>query len=162
MNKLNFMGIGPKIGGVALPWLAIAIFFTLKFKSSFIYFEDGTKILFLIGLALVITGSIMYFLTVPALLKGLKETKLVTAGTFYLCCNPLYTSIILFIIPGISLMMNSWLVLTTSIVAFTLFKIFIKSEYAEMEKFFGDDYRKYKAKTPEFFPFPIKKWFVST
>lgn len=57
--------------------------------------------------------------------------------------------------------MNSWLVLTTSIVAFTLFKIFIKSEYAEMEKFFGDDYRKYKAETPEFFSFPIKKWFRS-
>jgi len=158
MNKLNFMGIGPKIGGVALPWLAVAIFFTLKSKSSFIYFEDGTKVLFSFGLAFLIIGSIMYFLTVPALLKGLKETKLITTWTFYLCCNPLYTSIILFIVPGISLMMNSWLVLTTSIVAFTLFKIFIKSEYAEMEKFFGDDFRKYKAETPEFFPFPIKKW----
>ena len=161
MNKLNFKGIGPKIGGVALPWLAVTIFFTLKFKRPFIYFEDGTKILFSFGLALVITGSIMYLLTIPALLKGLKETKLVTIGTFYLCRNPLYTSIILLIIPGISLIMNSWLVLTTSIVAFTLFKIFIKSEYTEMEEFFGDDYRKYKDETPEFFPFPIKKWFRS-
>jgi len=101
----------------------------------------------------------MYFLTAPALLKGLKETKLMTTGTFYLCCNPLYSSIILLIIPGISLMMNSWLVLTTSLVAYVLFKIFIKSEYSEMEKFFGDDFKKYRAETPEFFPFPWKKWF---
>jgi len=71
-------------------------------------------------------------------------------------------SIMLLILPGVALMMNSWLVLTTSIVSFTLFKIFIKNEYAEMEKFFGESYRKYSAETPEFFPFPAKKWFRSS
>jgi protein-S-isoprenylcysteine O-methyltransferase Ste14 len=161
MNKLNSMGIGPKIGGIILPWLAVAIFLSLKFKGSFIYFEEGNRMFFFVGLALVIIGSIMYFLTAPLLLKGLKETKLITTGTYYLCCNPLYASIILFIIPGISLMMNSWLILTTSIIGFPLCKIFIKSEYVEMEKFFGDNFRKYKAETPEFLPFPIKKWFKS-
>ncbi len=161
MNKLNFMGIGPKIGGIVLPWLAVAIFLTLKFKNTFSYFEESNRILYYIGLALLIIGLIFYLLTVPALLKGLKETRLVTTGTFYLCCNPLYSSIILFIIPGISLMMNSWLVLTTSIVGFTLLKILINSEYTEMEAFFGDDFRKYRAVTPEFFPFPVKKWFRS-
>lgn len=161
MNKLNFMGIGPKIGAVTFPWLAVAIFFSLKFKSIFDYSGGGTKVLFYIGLALVIIGALFYFFTVPYLLKGLKETKLITTGPFFLCCHPLYASIILFIIPGISLMMNSWLVLTTSIAAYFLFKIFIKSEYAEMEKFFGDDYKKYRADTPEFFPFPMKKWFRS-
>lgn len=159
MNKLNFLGIGPKIGAVTFPWLAVAIYFSVKFKSLFAFAENGSRALFYTGLALIIIGAIMYFLTAPALLKGLKETKLMTTGTFYLCCNPLYSSIILLIIPGISLMMNSWLVLTTSLVAYVLFKIFIKSEYAEMEKFFGDDFKKYRAETPEFFPFPWKKWF---
>lgn len=162
MNKLNSMGVGPKIGGVILPWLTVTILLTLRLKSSFAYFKDGNKILFFSGLVFVIIGSIMYFLTAPDLLKGLKETKLMTTGTFYLCCNPLYSSIILFIIPGISFMMNSWLILTTSIIGFLLFKIFIKSEYVEMEKFFGDDFRKYKVETPEFLPFPIKKWFRTT
>lgn len=158
MKKLNFMGIGPKIGGVALPWLAASILLSLKFKSVFTFIEGGNKILFFSGLALIVTGSLMYFLTVPALLKGLKETRLVTTGAFYLCCNPLYSSIILLIIPGVSLMMNSWLVLTSSLAGIILFKIFIKGEYAEMEKFFGDDYRKYRAETPELIPFPLKKW----
>lgn len=159
MNRLNSMGIGPKIGGIILPWLAVAIFLTLRYKNSFTYFKDGSKFLFFFGLALVIIGSIMYFLTAPALLKGLKETKLITTGTYYFCCNPLYSSIILFIIPGISFMMNSWLILTTTVIGFPLCKIFIKSEYLEMERFFGDDFRKYRANTPEFLPFPVKKWF---
>jgi len=158
MNKLNFLGIGPKIGGIALPWLAVAIFLTLKFNHSFAYFKDRNEILFFVGLALVIAGIIMYFLSIPVLLKGLKETRLVTGWTYYLCCNPLYAAIILFIFPGISLMMNSWLVLTTSVVAYTIFKVFIRNEYAELEKFFGDDFRKYRAETPEFFPLPFKKW----
>jgi protein-S-isoprenylcysteine O-methyltransferase Ste14 len=87
------------------------------------------------------------------------NSKLITTGTYYLCCNPLYASIILMVIPGVSLMMNSWLVMTTSIVGYILLKIFIKSEYAEMEDFFGEDFRKYRNETLDFFPLPVKKLF---
>jgi protein-S-isoprenylcysteine O-methyltransferase Ste14 len=159
MNKLNFLGIGPSIGRIALPWLAVAIFLSIKFKTMFTYIAKGNNILYYIGLALVIMGALLYILTAPALLKGLRETKLITTGSFYLCCNPLYSAIILFIIPGISFLMNSWLILTTSIVAYMLFKFYIRKEYEEMEKFFGGEYLDYRANTPEFFPFPIKKWF---
>ena len=160
MNKLNFLGIGPKVGVITLPWLAVAVFFSLRFSNTFTFVEERSSVVFFSGLGLVIIGTLLYLFTVPALMKGLKETRLITKGTFYLCCNPLYASILLFIIPGVSFMMNSWLVLTASIAGFTLFKIFIKSEYTEMEKVFGDDYRKYKAVTPDFLPFPIKKWFI--
>lgn len=161
MNKLNYFGIGPKIGSVLIPWLGITIFLSLRYKYLFTYIEDGNKFLFFSGLTLVILGSIMYLISGSVLMKGLKKTKLITKGTYYLCCNPLYASIILIIIPGISLLMNSWLILSTSVIGFLVFKIFIKSEYIEMEKFFGNDYRKYRSKTPEFFPFPIKKWLKS-
>jgi protein-S-isoprenylcysteine O-methyltransferase Ste14 len=159
MNKLNAMGIGPKVGGIVLPWLALAVFFSVRYKNAFAYIDNDSRILFILGIALVSAGALLYFFTVPALLKGLKETRLVTKGAFYLCCNPLYSSILLFIIPGVSFMMNSWLVLTASIVGFTFFKMYIRSEYVEMEKFFGNEYRKYRAETPEFLPFPVRKWF---
>jgi len=159
MTKLNAIGIGPKIGSIALPWLAVTVFLSIKFKGTFEYINSGEKILFYTGLVLVIAGLLMYFFTVPYLLKGVKETKLVTKGSYYLCCNPLYASIIVLIIPGTSLLMNSWLVITTSIVAFILFKVFIKSEYTEMENIFGEEYTNYRKSTPEFFPFPFKKLF---
>lgn len=162
MNKLNFFGIGPKLGSFVVPWLALTIFFSLKFKSTFTYLENKSATLFIMGIAFVFIGSLLYVFTIPALMKGLKETRLVTTGTFYLCCNPLYSSILFFILPGISLLMNSWLVLTTSVSGFILLKIFIRSEYAEMEKFFGDEYRKYRTRTPEFFPFPVRKLFRAT
>lgn len=159
MDKLNFMGSGPKIGLVALPWLAVTITLSLIYKNYFVYSETAGSYLFISGLALLFVGMVMYFSTVPLLLRGLKETKLITGGAYYLCCNPLYASLLLLIIPGISLMMNSWIIITTSIAGYIAFKIAIKSEYREMEKFFGNDYKKYRELTPEFFPFPFRKWF---
>ena len=155
---LNFFGAGPKIGRIALPWLVITIVLTLLYGDIFAFTTGTGKTLLIIGAAVVFCGLTMYILTVPKLMKGLKETRLVTTGTFALCCNPLYASIILLIIPGVSLMMNSWLVLTTSLVAYITFKRAIRSEYEEMTKFFGEEYIKYRQATPEFFPLPLKRW----
>ncbi len=156
MNKLDFYGVGPKIGIYVLPWLAVTIILSLVFKETFNFFDDKNKVLFYTGLVILAGGLVFYFITIPNLLKGLKESRLVTSGTFSLCCNPLYAAIILFIFPGFALMMNSWLVLTTSVIGYIVFKVFIKGEYQEMEKFFGEEYRKYRAKTPEFFPFGFR------
>jgi protein-S-isoprenylcysteine O-methyltransferase Ste14 len=159
MKKLNFLGVGPKIAIVLLPWLLVSIVLSTHFRKMFSYTNEKSSLLFICGIVLLIFGTIFYGSTVRLLLKGLKETKLVTSGAFSLCQNPLYSSIILFIIPALSLIINSWLVLTSAIAGYIIFKIFIRKEYHELEKFFGSDYIKYKNETPEFFPFPVKKWF---
>ncbi|HKK42678.1 MAG TPA: hypothetical protein VJ963_09735 [Bacteroidales bacterium] len=159
MKKLSYMGIGPKIGMTVLPLLAMAILTTVSYRSMFTYFVNSSRILFFTGLAFVIAGSLIYFFTIPSLLNGLKNTQLITSGTYYLCCNPLYSSVIMFIVPGVSLMMNSWLILAVSPVGYVFLKIYIKDEYEEMEGFFGDEFRKYRSETPGFFPFPFKKIF---
>ena len=159
MEKLNFLGIGPKIAMVVLPWLAMTITLSLSYKNYFVYNETAGSYLFIAGMALLFVGLVLYFSTLPILLRGLKETRLITNGAYALCCNPLYASFLLLIIPGVSLMMNSWLVITTTVTGYIVFKIVIKSEYLEMEKFFGDEYKKYREVTPEFFPFHVKRWF---
>jgi protein-S-isoprenylcysteine O-methyltransferase Ste14 len=159
MTKLNFLGVGPRIATVLLPWLLISIVLSTHFRKMFSFTNEKSTLLFMCGIFLLIFGLIFYGSTVRLLLKGLKETRLVTNGAFSLCQNPLYSSIILFIIPALSLIINSWLVLTTSIAGYIMFKIFIEREYTELEKFFGDDYIRYKNETPEFFPVPLKKWF---
>ncbi len=159
MKKLNYLGIGPKIGGIGIPYLALTIFLSLKYKPLFSISSNSQAFLFYFGLFLVFTGLALYIATLPLLLKGLKEMKMITTGAFGLCRNPLYVSFILFLLPGIALALNSWLVLTAAVLSYILFKINIKSEYVEMENFFGDEYKKYSSITPEFFPLPLKKWF---
>lgn len=159
MAKMNFLGIGPKIAVILLPCLALSIVLSSVKKDLFIFTSESGKLIHTAGIIIMASGLIFYAATVRLLLRGLKETKLVTTGAYSLCQNPLYASLILFIIPALSLLLNSWLVLTTSFAGYILFRIFIRTEYNELEKIFGESYLKYKNETPEFFPFPFKKWF---
>jgi len=158
MKKLSFFGVGPKIGRVLLPWLAFTILLSWTIPQFFNFTPERNSTLINSGIILLIVGLVFYFSAVRILLKGLEETRLVTKGPYYLCQNPLYVAIILFVIPALALLLNSWLILTSTLVGYILLKIFINKEYVELEKFFGPDYLKYKSETPEFFPLPIKKW----
>ena len=158
MKKLNFLGIGPRIAVGALPVLAATIILSVKYPEPFRYTVAGKGVLTWAGIILLTAGFVFYFSTVRLLLKGLRETRLITSGPYSLCRNPLYTSIILLIIPGLSLLLNSWLILLASLVMWILFTLYIGREYAEMEEFFGEKYKSYAARTPGFFPrIPAKK-----
>lgn len=158
MKKLSFLGIGPRIAILLLPWLAASIALSCIKIGVFGYTSEQNNIVMIAGIVLMAVGLIFYFSTVRILMAGLKETKLQTKGPYSLCQNPLYAAIILLIIPALSLLLNSWLVLTSSLAGYIMFRIFIGSEYSELEKFFGEEYLKYKKDTPEFFPFPVKRW----
>jgi protein-S-isoprenylcysteine O-methyltransferase Ste14 len=158
MKKMDFYGIGPKIGRVLIPWLALSIVLSC-ISNRFNFYAERNSILTISGVVLLAFGLIFYFSSVRLLLIGLKESRLVTTGAFYLCQNPLYMSFVLFFIPAIALLLNSWLVLTSSLVGFILLKVYVSNEYQVLEEAFGDEYLKYKNETPEFIPIPLKKWF---
>lgn len=157
MKKMDFFGVGPKIGIVLIPWWFLTIGLSLVF-DSFTFVPEKSGGLVAGGAFLLLFGLVFYFYSVRLLLKGLNEGKLVTHGTFYLCQNPLYISFVLFFIPAVALLINSWLVLTASVVGYVLVKRYVSNEYNMLEEAFGEEYLQYKARTPEFFPFPYKKW----
>ncbi len=159
MAKLSLLGIGPKIGRVALPYLLVTLFLSIYFKETFYVGQFLEKPLLIVGIALLVIGVIFWAITGRLLLKGIKTTTMMTTGTYYLCQNPLYASILLMVIPGLSLVLHTWLVLTTSLVGYTLFRIHIAQEHREMESVFGEAYLAYKKNTPEIIPLPLKKWF---
>ncbi|MDD5508150.1 MAG: methyltransferase [Bacteroidales bacterium] len=158
MKKLSITGIGPKIGRVALPYFLITLILSIYFKEIFDVGPLLDKPLLITGVVLLVIGVIFWGITGRLLLKGIKTTTLMTTGTYYLCQNPLYASMILMIFPGLSFVLHTWLILTTSLVAYTLFKIHIKQEYRELESVFGEAYLSYRTDTPEIIPLPFKKW----
>jgi protein-S-isoprenylcysteine O-methyltransferase Ste14 len=157
MEKLNFLGIGPKIAIVFIPWLTSAIIISVSNPELFDYTSSDKTPLLITGIVLMASGLVIYFSTVRLLLKALRKTTLIKTGPYKLCQNPLYSCIFLCIIPALSFLLNSWLVLTSSAAGYVLFKIFIRNEYKELEKFFGEEYLIYRKSTPEFFPFSLGK-----
>jgi protein-S-isoprenylcysteine O-methyltransferase Ste14 len=153
MQKLSPLGIGPKIGLVAIPYIAIGIVITILYPQIFTFGPAAKHPLLVAGIVILVVGLVFYAFTAKALIKGLRSNKLMTIGPFRYCQNPLYAVMILLIVPGVALLLNSWIVLTTSVVAFVIFKINIHTEYEEMERTFGQEYLDYRKRTPEFFPF---------
>jgi len=157
MEKLNFFGVGPKIGLIGLPCLILTIVISVFYKVPFRYVMKNSKPLIIAGIFLLVAGLVFYMATGKLLMKGLKQTRLITSGTYFCCRNPLYAAFILMIIPGLSLLLNSWLILAPGLIMYLVFKILIKKEYTELELFFGEQYRSYKSETPELLPIPAKK-----
>ncbi len=152
MEKLTFLGIGPKIGRVALPYLAAAITLNILYPPVF-SFGEAVKLPFKVaGIVLLAISLVYYFSTLRMMIPGLRANRLITKGAYSICRNPLYSALILFFFPGLGLVCNSWIILTTSIVAYLVFRMAIHEEEEQLERIFGDEYRVYMKRTPRFIP----------
>ena len=152
MEKLSFFGVGPKIGRIVLPYLAVMIFLTIFFPEIFCFGSDFSQPLMVAGLVLLVIALIFYFSTLKLMLPGIKENRLITTGAYRLCRNPLYAALILFFVPGLALILNSWLILTTSVIAYLVFRKYVHEEEEMLERIFGDEFRKYRDRTSSLFP----------
>jgi len=88
-------------------------------------------------------------------LKYFQTGKLITKGPFALCRNPIYSSIIIFIIPSLSIIFHSGLTLSIALVLYIGFKISIHGETNMLRKIFGEEYDLYEKSVNEIFPFPL-------
>ena len=151
---MSMWGIGPKMALITLPYIAVTVILHSFYKETFGLDFIPRNIIIIIASVLLFAGIIFYLLTVKTFFKGYKEDKLITSGTYACCRNPIYAAFILFFVPAISFFVNSWLVLTTSLLLYILFKIMIKKEYEYLKSRFGDEYVQYEKKVNELIPFP--------
>jgi protein-S-isoprenylcysteine O-methyltransferase Ste14 len=157
MEKLNFFGVGPKIGRITLPYLAITIALTIIFPKVFTFGNALQQPFLIAGILLIAIALVFYFTTLRLMLPGIRTNRLITTGAYRLCRNPLYSALLLFFIPGLGLLLNSWIILTTPIVGYLVFRRFIHEEEEQLERIFGDEYRYYHVKTSMLFPNPFNK-----
>lgn len=156
-TKPDYFGSGPRIARIFLPYLVIAVVVTLLFPSIFTFGEAMRIPLLISGAILLVIGLIVYATSGKRMTRAVRNAQLVTTGPYRYCRNPLYTSVILALIPGVALMLNSWLVLTASLVGYIAFSRCIGSEDRQMEERFGEAYRVYRNTTSGFFPLPPKR-----
>ena len=155
MEKLTFLGIGPKIGRVTLPYLAATIALSILFPAVFSFGIALEQPFLVAGIVLIVIAMVFYFTTLRLMLPAIRGNRLVTRGAYRLCRNPLYSALLLFLVPGLALLLNSWIILTTSVVGYLVFRKYIHEEEETLERLFGDDFRAYRERTSLFFPNPL-------
>ena len=79
-EKLSFLGIGPRIALWTFPSIALSLVLAYCFPQFFRIRILPAILHVWIGWILTICGIIFYVATIPTLLNGLKQNKLITKG----------------------------------------------------------------------------------
>lgn len=142
-----------KITGAA-PMIAVPTFLYLILTILITYFSEGifkitsqsNIIIVTSGAVLIISGVVIVASCGRKLLKTFDKGILITDGLYKFFRNPMYAAYLILIIPGISLLFNSWLALTTVILNYVLFSFMVEREYQYLRDKFGKEYEDYLAK----------------
>ena len=77
-------------------------------------------------------------------LYAFRTQRLLTGGFFAVFPNPMYAAYILAIVPGLALVLDSWLVLTGAAVVYVLFRVLVPAEDRWLKEKFGAQYDAYR------------------
>jgi len=152
-SSMTLFGCGPKLALLSLPYIILSLAVIYKYPGFLdLKFLDvpGIKILGFVWLAL---GFIFWIYSAVFFLKNFKPGKLLVSGPFGLCRNPIYSSIIVFIIPSLALIFHSGLVFSISVVLYIGFRISIHGETVILRRIFGEEYERYEKSVNEIIPF---------
>jgi len=151
-NGMNIFGQGIRIILFTVPAVAAAVA-AHHYVPNLVRIPLPRSILTPVGVALAAPGLVLWFTAVVQLLVEFPRGKLVTAGAYRVCRNPIYSSFAFFILPGLSLAIGTWVYLVVAAVLCLGVVIFIRKEERDLSRVFGDEYRRYTARVDRLIPF---------
>ncbi|MEW6516255.1 MAG: isoprenylcysteine carboxylmethyltransferase family protein [candidate division FCPU426 bacterium] len=155
-RKITLFGIGPWLALIGALYFSQAAIITLDHLRFYNMVFVSRKVDENAGLLLFAAGFLVFLAAQAALIIGWFKERLLTTGLFRLCRHPMYAAWILIILPGMGLMLHSWLILANVLVVFIAFKFLIRREDRKLEEAFGPEYLAYRARTSELLPWPRK------
>jgi protein-S-isoprenylcysteine O-methyltransferase Ste14 len=150
---MNILGIGPLLAITGVVTGVIVMIFCRIAECSVSLPSPWREWIFWVGIILLIPG--IYFWISSAILVKLafKSRCLVQTGVYGLSRNPMYAGFIVFIIPGLALILNNMLLIAVSVAMFVVFKLRIGLEESFLLKEFGIQYERYRTMVPQLIPF---------
>lgn len=151
-DKMTLSGVGPKFAALSAIYGLAAIIVSRHFDPFFRIGIVPYWILLILGILLILIGIPFLIIAMLTVVRAYHADKLVTDGIYKFCRHPLYAAWVVFIVPGIVLLVNSWIGLTTPIFMYFILRILVREEEAYMESVFGSEYLEYKKNVPCILP----------
>ncbi|MGD9345319.1 MAG: isoprenylcysteine carboxylmethyltransferase family protein [Candidatus Aminicenantes bacterium] len=148
---MSLLGVGLKFAILSVVYATIILNVHLHWTPH-LSFPIPRVFTVVLGVLLLIMGIPIYLVSGLTIAKFFHERKLATKGIYAYFRHPLYASWIVFIIPGIVLLINSLIGLSIPIFMYVVFKILIVEEDKYLEERFGKEFIEYKARVGEIFP----------
>jgi len=105
------------------------------------------------GAILVAVGLYFWLDSVRLIVTRFKRNVLITEGVYRFVRNPMYASFIIFIVPGLSLLLDNPLLILSSAVMLLAFKFRIHREEEYLRERFGGAYIDYRRRVRQIVPF---------
>jgi protein-S-isoprenylcysteine O-methyltransferase Ste14 len=151
-DKMSRWGVGPTFASLSISYGIIMLVISRHFHPAFQIPFVPYWLLWILGTALILIGVPFFIISVKTVMKAYNADALVTQGIFRCCRHPLYSSWVVFIVPGIVLLVNSWIGLTAPLFMYFLLRKLITKEEIYLEHVFGSEYLDYKKRVPCVFP----------
>ena len=153
-TSLTLGGIGPKLALLCSPYIILSFVVMFRYPDFFDLGFLKVPTVEILGFVWLGAGIVLWVSSAIFFLKHFQAGRLLTTGPFALCRNPIYSSIIVFIIPALGLLFHSGLVFSIALVLFIGFKISIHGETHVLKEMFGEEYGTYENSVNEIIPFP--------
>lgn len=149
---MNMFGIGPRLvlsGGAGVA----AVLLLRKFLGGTLHLPTvWTPGLRIAGGILLLIGCWFWFDSARRMVPAFRSRQLATGGVYGLCRNPMYAAFIVFIIPGLALVANEFLILIVALGLYLEFKRNVGREEEFLRREFGAAYAQYARQVPQLFP----------
>ncbi len=150
---MSILGIGPSLAitgaASAVAVILLKHFFGIELPLIFL----PRTILTVAGALFCCIGLIFWIGSALVIERAFKAHQLATGGVYRFSRNPLYAAFIVFIVPGIALILNEFLLLIVSAAMYTIFALRIGAEEEYLKREFGEEYERYANRVKRLIPF---------
>lgn len=143
-KRQSIAGAGPKIMVPAIVGFAATAGISYVFRPMFDIPAVPREWVLTLGLVLLVPGILLWAWSLIVFLPAYRRDQLATKGPYALALNPIYSSWIVLVFPGIALVTGWWLILLTSVLMYAAMRMVIREEDDYLAKRFGKQYTEYR------------------
>jgi protein-S-isoprenylcysteine O-methyltransferase Ste14 len=142
MQVRELVGAGDRIVLLTLPFVIVGVGANVLWPAAFrLGFGAAGTILGIVAAAI---GVLLWLTSVVQILTFVPKGKLITRGPYALLLHPLYTSVALLVIPGVGLLLDTWLGFAVGVVLYGSARLFAPAEERDLAARFPQDYPAYR------------------
>lgn len=142
-KKMRVMGVGGIILTVFFVFLIATLIIDKLYTPMLRIAPKGDSVLLIVGITLTAVGFTLNLIAAFTMLKAHAQDRYAETGMYRLFRDPMYVFQILITLPGILLIVNSWLAMLSVIPTYIAYRIAVRKEHRYLEQRYGEAYIAY-------------------
>jgi len=151
----KIFGVGPT--GATINLLLLGLLWLLDRILSRVEILSEPEPVRIIGALIIAVWICWHIWSLKTIRSWWKEDQLCTTGPYRFVRHPIYAGAGLIFNSGLALILNSWILLLLPILSYFIFSVLVRKEEKMMGAVFGEEYKRYAARTGRLLPKLFRK-----